>query len=155
MIDWSEQADNCVTDRDEHEQDYDVGNPYEVERKNIPFKIDKKADIRRDLTPFECNVLGALKRASLEPRVYCLAISGSCYIKFAESRLCSLRIGNHKGIKKYRYKWNLRFDCKVYTKKNEDGVNRFYYPAIEYADMIQHIKAYQNKIHKNEKEENE
>lgn len=36
--------------------------------------------------------------------------STSVYIKFAGQRMGSLRIGDHKGIEKYRYRWNLHME---------------------------------------------
>ena len=146
MCDWSEQADDCVVDRDDCEDGIDIGNAFEVERRNIPFKIDRRASIYRSLTPFERDIMGAFERAGLGPRIWCLAAGGSCYIKFGESRLRSLRIGDHRGRKKYRYKWNLRVNYKMFKREQDGKVVRFYYPILEYNDMVRHMVMYRNKI---------
>lgn len=111
----------------------------------------KTKNIRRSLTSLEKDVLGAMERVGLEPYVYVLALSGSCYIRFTEPRLRSLRIGDHNGRVKYKYKWNLRADCGNYVEKVEDGVKRFFYPILEYMDMVNHMRNYLRTIRRNDK----
>ena len=98
--------------------------------------------IRRRLRPFEKEVLDALQKAGLKPYVYVAASSGSCYIKFANQQLLSLRIADHNGGPKYRYKWNLRKDITKSKTAIDRGVIRYYYPSDEYEKMITDMQQY-------------
>ncbi len=108
--------------------------------------MKRKPDIRRDLTVFEEMVIQALERASLKPYVSVVAISGSCYVKFKEPLLRSLRIGDHNGRKKYRYKWNLRHDCEQQRTEKDGNVVRYHFPASQVKNMVQHMTNYLAKI---------
>lgn len=86
--------------------------------------------------------------SSLGAYVYHKSKYNSVYIKFNDPELRSLRIGDHEGRAKYRYKWNLRFDLDSKTLV-DNGVTRFYYNIFDLTKMINHIKAYQAKIIEN------
>lgn len=109
-----------------------------------------KHDMRRHLTDYEEQVLSALDEAGLEPYISVAAISGSCYIKFADGRLRSLRIGDHPGRRKYRYKWNLCLDLMFAFDDDDRGVTRFYYPSNEVEEMIQRMVNYLRKVQEND-----
>lgn len=58
------------------------------------------------------------------------AVSGSCYVKLPG--LGSLRIADHDGIERYRYRWNIRLDQTTSPRIETDrGTVRRYYPATE------------------------
>ena len=58
----------------------------------------------------------------------------SVYLKFKDERLGSIRIADHTGRTKYRYKWNLEIDGK--TRVAEDrGVTRHYYNSRDVCDL--------------------
>lgn len=103
----------------------------------------------RELTRFEEDVLTELRMAGLEPYVYAVTSTQSCYVKFADDRLRTLRISDHEGKKKYSYKWNLRKDYSNPTSFKDGKVVRYVYPAKLYKDMVNHIKNYHNKIKQN------
>jgi hypothetical protein len=67
--------------------------------------------------------------AEFKPYIYYSALTGSVYIKFDNPRLRSLRIGDHDGREKYRYKWNLRYDINKSYKEDDNSVMRYYFPA--------------------------
>lgn len=69
----------------------------------------------------ELNDLGA--------RTYWRAATGSWYIKFADPRLGSLRIADHPGREKYRYKWNIQtfFRGFWWAASEDSGILRRYY----------------------------
>lgn len=74
--------------------------------------------------------------------VYYSARTGSQYIKFEDARLRSVRISDHPGREKYRYKWNLLTNIgEAYTEWDR-GVTRSYYPACEVDQLIHDIRAY-------------
>jgi len=100
-------------------------------------------DIRRKLNHFEKKVFKALQTAGLKPYISVVAISGSLYIKFNNPALRSLRVGNHDGRGKYKYKWNLRDDWKIISTEI-DKYPRFYYPSQDYEEMIEDMKRFIN-----------
>lgn len=58
--------------------------------------------------------------------IYHVSTWDSVYIKFAHNELRSIRIGDHKGRQKYKYKWNIDLEGKTRTE-TDDGIKRFYY----------------------------
>jgi len=89
------------------------------------------------------SVLTELKH--LGAYVFYSAATGSQYIKFADPRVGSLRVGDHKGIEKYKYKWNLSISGKrrdVSTGKSF----RKYYPADDLLEMCSDIRAHRREI---------
>jgi hypothetical protein len=54
------------------------------------------------------------------------AATGSQYVKFSDPRIGSLRVADHTGREKYRYKWNLIHGGKRGTEY-EGSVKREYY----------------------------
>ncbi|MFX0183878.1 MAG: hypothetical protein ACFE95_12410 [Candidatus Hodarchaeota archaeon] len=82
----------------------------------------------------------------LNPYIYYRAKTGSVYIKFLDERIGSIRIGNHDGIGKYKYRWNLRKDLSEVKVENDRGVVRYYYPLNQIDQMVTNIKRY-HRIH--------
>lgn len=85
--------------------------------------------------------------------IYCEATTGSIYIKFEDARLCSLRIGDHDGKEKYKYKWNLRFDIKDSYETQDGGVRRFYFPTTQISKFIARLRKYQSTIQEQDERE--
>ena len=48
------------------------------------------------------------------PYVVKVAETGSIYMKFPHWALGSIRIGNHPGIERYKFKWSVRIDFGIY-----------------------------------------
>lgn len=86
----------------------------------------------------------------LGPYVYHRSYSTtSVYVKFADSRLRSLRIADHRGIKKYKYKWNI--DIGGTTREDIDGgVRRFYFADTDLEAFFERIRAYSDTIQMHE-----
>ncbi len=81
--------------------------------------------------------------AKFEPRIYNRAATGSLYIKF-ELIPHSLRVGDHRGRQKYRYRWNLRDDiAKSFV--NNNGHEMRHYPMHELEAMVQDMYQYYRK----------
>ena len=94
-----------------------------------------------------------LDEAGLSPVLYCDAVTTtSFYIKFEDERLRSLRVGDHGGKKKYRYKWNLRLDMHKYSTTVNKGVIRYFYPIEQLPQLIRHMQNYLRKCQQNSKE---
>ena len=81
----------------------------------------------------ECKNIGAY--------IYKKAMSGSIYIKF-NKKCGSLRVGDHKGREKYRYKWEIRIDKEGKSVRLDRGVIRRVYGADSINKMIEDIKIY-------------
>lgn len=75
--------------------------------------------------------------------IYHESTYGSVYIKFKKANIGSLRIADHNGRTKYRYRWSLRLD---YTEKYtiEGDFKQHIYPTIMIEDLIKHIKSFDN-----------
>ena len=71
--------------------------------------------------------------------VYHKAATGSIYIKFGDPKLCSLRIADHNGRERYRYKWNLMLDGLKSYKKMDGNVCRRFYTADDIDKMVRDI----------------
>lgn len=86
-------------------------------------------------------ILFRLESVGLRPYIYHLAFTGSIYIKFKGpySFIGSLRVGDHSGIEKYRYKWNLRHDIDKYYEELDQGVIRRYYPIAQFDKMAEEM----------------
>ena len=99
------------------------------------------------------DIIFMLDEASLKPRLYCDAVTtSSFYIKFEDERLRSLRVGDHGGKTKYRYKWNLRLDMHKFERTVKKGAVRFFYPIDQLPKMIQHMQRYLLKCQQADKE---
>lgn len=85
---------------------------------------------RSDLPQRYHRIFDILVEWGLDPYVFHVARTGSCYIKFMDEDLRSLRLANHNNIEKYRYKWNYRIDIQDGEPWLEvDGnVVRYFYP---------------------------
>ena len=84
--------------------------------------------------------------------VYHISKYGSVYIKFEDEKLRSLRVADHPGRKKYKYKWNLMTKGGIRNGLREEvdrGVNRFYYSPDKCKDLVTHIRSYKRKIDEN------
>lgn len=87
-----------------------------------------------------------LKRLnSLGAYIYHESVGGSVYIKFRDERMGSIRIADHPGRKKYKYRWNLRVDIEE-SRVKFDKIKRWYYRVADFEEMMVHILNYANKI---------
>lgn len=92
------------------------------------------------------NVLDVLK--PLGPYVYSRSPYGSYYIRFKDPLLRTLRIGDHKGRRKYKFLWNIDFGGKTRTEIdrttryyfNENDLAVFYGKIMKKADFHKRLK---------------
>lgn len=85
------------------------------------------------------NLLKIFNDNDLGAYIYKKAKSGSIYIKFANKDLGSLRIADHEGRSKYRYRWNLRSDLKASYNYRDRGVVRYYYVWSDLQKLVQDL----------------
>jgi len=88
----------------------------------------------------------ALDRNGIKTVVYKIAQSGSIYIKFENTKMGSLRIGDHQERSKYAYRWQIRTDLEEYQLVDEKGHKQFMYPSSKINDLIGHISNYYRKV---------
>lgn len=87
------------------------------------------------------------------PYIYHEATTGSTYMKFNTDSLRSLRISNHEGRKKYKYKWNLYINDDHFDRRISDGgVIRYFYHIDDLDEMLKHMYNYARKVVKKEGE---
>lgn len=67
-----------------------------------------------------------LNKDDLGAYIYTVAKTGSVYIRFTDASLGSIRLGDHDGIEKYRYKFNVRSDIQWHGWRKEDNIWRYY-----------------------------
>ncbi len=79
---------------------------------------------------------------------YYSAATGSQYIKFEDPRLGSLRIGDHKGREKYRYKWNLMVGGERRTVQT-GKILRHFYPISDIDAMCSEIRKHSGEVLEN------
>lgn len=96
-------------------------------------------------------LLRELEALNLKPYLYHHSLYCSYYIRFMDNRLKSVRISDHEGRSKYRYKWNFRADLKLAKILIDRGVRRFYFPFSQISGMAHRIKYYYDTILKTEK----
>jgi len=63
-----------------------------------------------------------------KPYIHAEAKTGSVYIKFPHWKLGSIRIADHKGIKLYKYRWNICTHLKAnhFSEDYDRGTIRIY-----------------------------
>ena len=97
------------------------------------------------------NIVETLLRElkSISPYIYHVSRWNSVYLKFQDKRLGSVRIGDHSGREKYRYKWNIEIGGETRIEYH-DGVKRFYFADSNIPSFISRIKQYKATIEYNE-----
>lgn len=83
-------------------------------------------------------LVAQLNELGIESYIYHLATTGSIYIRFKDVRMCSIRLGDHPGKEKLKYKYNLRSDISHNHKRwlKDKDVWRFYLPLNQWKDII-------------------
>jgi hypothetical protein len=95
------------------------------------------------------SIIDSLKEKDIDAYLWHKATTGSVYIRFKDNRLGSIRIGDHKGISKYKYKYNIRCDITFNGWKKDNGVWRFYTNISSYEKVIDEIVKKANFIKEN------
>lgn len=88
----------------------------------------------------ETNILINLRE--LGAKIHKRAKTGSIYIKFEDRTLGNLRIGDHDGREKYRYRWNIRADVDESYKETIGNRTRYYYSFYDVHKCVEAIKEY-------------
>lgn len=67
---------------------------------------------------------------------YCATTTNSVYIKLDYGVANSIRVSDHKGIEKYKYKYNVRKDIETKYEEMEGTYLRKYYPFGDIGDLV-------------------
>ena len=86
-------------------------------------------------------IIDTLEANNVSAYIYCEATTSSVYVRFKDARNSSIRIADHEGKSKYRYKWNVRTDKNFRKKygtgwKKDRGIYRYYCIPDEIPEMI-------------------
>ena len=85
------------------------------------------------------NVVKMLNSLNIQCYIWHLATTGSVYIRFDDVRMGSIRIGDHPGREKLKYKWNIRLD-KVKEGWRKDDTWRYYVRHNNWKNIIPFIQ---------------
>lgn len=77
--------------------------------------------------------------------------TGSCYIRFQDPRVGSIRISDHDGKKHFNYKYNVRFDIRHEKTIFKNGSHLFFFPSFRIDSMVFLIIKNYNKIQQENK----
>lgn len=70
---------------------------------------------------------------------YCATTTNSIYIKLDYGVANSIRVSDHNGIEKYKYKYNIRKDIEEKYDEVDGGYYRKYYPFRDIGDLIMDV----------------
>ena len=88
-----------------------------------------------------CNkVVQTLNDIGIECYIWHKATTGSCYIRFKDNRIGSIRIGDHDGRDKLKYKWNIRTDKRIKEGWVKDETWRYYVRHNNWKNIIEPIQ---------------
>lgn len=84
------------------------------------------------------NFVAALIKEGVKAYIWHKATTGSVYVRFEDSRMGSVRIGNHDGREHLKYKFNLRDDISPKQKgwRKDGGVWRHYCPLNQWKELV-------------------
>ena len=86
-------------------------------------------------------IVSTLASEGIECYIWHVATTGSVYIRFADPRMCSIRIGDHDGKEKLRYKYNIRSDSGFKSGwVKDENIWRHYLPINRWAEITQLMK---------------
>lgn len=86
-------------------------------------------------------IINLLKENNVEAYIWHKATTNSIYIRFKDNRIGSIRIADHEGRDKLKYKFNLRSDLHLSKAKwQKDGdLWRYFAPINQYKEMVAQI----------------
>ena len=79
-----------------------------------------------------------LEEVDIKCYIWHIATTGSVYLRFGDNRMCSVRLRDHSGRNKLKYKYNLRSDASPNYKKwiKDKGVWRFYINIQKWEELV-------------------
>lgn len=93
-------------------------------------------------------IVKCLSKLGISIHIYHAFSTSSIYIKLDYGALGSIRISDHTGKEKYRYKYNIGKNIEKYKESCEDNCIRKFYPANQVQDLLCDILLEHNaKIH--------
>ena len=91
-----------------------------------------------DFTNIANKLIEELKEEGIDAYIWHTSTHGSVYIRFSDNRMCSIRLGDHNGRSKLKYKFNIRSDSGIRYKKwiKDKDIWRLYLPEHKWRDLI-------------------
>lgn len=93
-----------------------------TKRRRYPQQTPRKKDFGKMAE----NLVISLNKDNLGAYIHTVARTGSAYIRFEDPSLGSIRLGDHDGIERYKYKFNVRTDVDGFYWRKENNIWRFY-----------------------------
>jgi len=81
-----------------------------------------------------------------------VSATNSIYIRFEDKEMCSIRIGDHNGRERYKYKFNIRTDIEVSYTQMDGRVLRHYYTVDDTKRLFKDVDARKKFIERKEHE---
>lgn len=83
-------------------------------------------------------IIKRLNKEGVDCYLWHAATTGSAYIRFKDSRIGSIRLGDHKGRSQYSYRWNVRSDFPHKHSKwhKVNGKWRYYTHTQNWIDIV-------------------
>ena len=83
-------------------------------------------------------IVAALDEVGIESYIWHVANTGSVYIRFKDSRMCSVRIGDHNGKEKLKYKFNVRTDIHPNHPRwvKDENIWRCFISHVKWKELI-------------------
>lgn len=93
------------------------------------------------------NLCDLLNSQGVPVYIYNTAATGSCYFRIRGCHKCrSIRLSDHRGRVKYRFKYNLFLNEMGYKMEQDGNVWRHYYGIDEVDRLITHLQVeYRNR----------
>ena len=85
-------------------------------------------------------LIKTLKEKGFQINKYYAKTTKSIYLKLDYGVCCGIRISDHNGKKKYRYKFNLIKQYKGPKQKNDKGYIRLYYDYNNTEELINDVQ---------------
>lgn len=84
-----------------------------------------------------------LRIGGLEIQQDAESLNDSTYFSFPDApHMGKIRVADHKELKKYGYRWQIRVDFKDKMVNDAKGHRRFYYPANLLHEAVNHMLNY-------------
>lgn len=93
-------------------------------------------------------IVEALNNSNVPCYIWHIATTGSIYIRFEDNRIGSVRIGNHEGRSKLKYKYNLRSDLNLKDVKwvKDENTWRCYLPLFKWDELVKILIERSNQV---------
>lgn len=95
-------------------------------------KVDKKISFHKIAN----KLIEELGEVGIGAYIWCVATTGSVYVRFEDQRMGSIRIGDHNGRERLKYKYNVRSDVKKRGWVKDGEIWRYFVKHNDWRSLI-------------------